>query len=103
MKNISWETLGGQWEHEDASAMLFDHMIDKYNIDPEEDEIDPKLVSRICKGEMNKSEGDEKGWMFEIVANKENSFDVDKLDYLSRDNYHVGLNSQGNQDKINFE
>lgn len=38
-------------------------------------------------------EDDEKAWMFEIVANKVNSFDVDKLDYLCRDNYHVGLNS----------
>lgn len=42
--------------------------------------------------------------MFEVVANKRNSFDVDKLDYLSRDNYHCGLNQQqGNQDYINFE
>lgn len=42
--------------------------------------------------------------MFEIVANKRNSFDVDKLDYLCRDNYHCGLNQQqGHQDYINFE
>ena len=41
--------------------------------------------------------------MFEIIANKRNAFDVDKLDYLCRDNYHVGLNHQGNQDKINHE
>jgi len=42
--------------------------------------------------------------MFEVVANKRNSFDVDKLDYLCRDNYHCGLNQQqGHQDYINFE
>ena len=42
--------------------------------------------------------------MFEIVANKRNSFDVDKLDYLSRDNYHCGLNQQqGHQDYVNFK
>ena len=45
-----------------------------------------------------------KEWMFEVVANKRNSFDVDKLDYLCRDNYHCGLNQQqGHQDYINFE
>lgn len=29
--------------------------------------------------------------MFEIVANKTNSLDVDKLDYLERDAKHLGL------------
>ena len=67
----------------------------------ENDNIDPRLISRLIKGEPNGS--DEKIWMFEIIANKRNSFDVDKLDYLCRDNYHVGLNHQGNQDKINHE
>ena len=32
------------------------------------DEIDPKLVTRLCKGE--KAESDDRDWMFEIVANK---------------------------------
>jgi len=30
-------------------------------------------------------------WIFEIVANKTNSIDVDKFDYLVRDGYHVGI------------
>jgi hypothetical protein len=30
-------------------------------------------------------------WMFEIVANKTNSLDVDKLDYLERDAKQLGL------------
>ncbi len=29
--------------------------------------------------------------MYEIVANKKNSLDVDKLDYLQRDSMHLGL------------
>ena len=42
--------------------------------------------------------------MFEIVNNKRNSFDVNKLDYLARDSYHCGMNQQqGHQDVINFE
>jgi len=31
--------------------------------------------------------------MYEIIANKKNSLDVDKLDYLSRDARHLGLKS----------
>lgn len=42
--------------------------------------------------------------MFEIVANKRNSFDVDKLDYLCRDDFHCGLNQlQGHQDYTNYK
>lgn len=90
--NVTWDSIGGHWEHEDASEMLFNYMIEQ-NLGEdatEADEIDPKLISRLIKGEHNSN--DEKLWMFEIIANKRNSFDVDKLDYLCRDNYHVGLN-----------
>lgn len=30
-------------------------------------------------------------WIFDIVANKRNSIDVDKYDYMTRDSYHLGL------------
>ena len=33
--------------------------------------------------------------MYDIIANKKNSFDVDKLDYLQRDATHLGLKSCG--------
>ena len=83
--------------------MLFDYMLnDKLEEDATiDDELDPKFISRLIKGLPNQH--DDRLWMFEIVANKRNSFDVDKLDYLSRDNFHVGSNPQGNQDKINNE
>ena len=31
--------------------------------------------------------------MFQIVANKRTSIDVDKFDYLSRDCHHLGINN----------
>ena len=96
LKNVSWEAIGGFWEHEDASEMLFEDML-KNRLDEdatEDDELDPKLISRLIKGHPSKD--DDRPWMFEIVANKRNGFDVDKLDYLSRDNFHVGINPQGN-------
>lgn len=101
-RGLTKEAIGG-WEHEDASEMLFDYMIEKCNIDIEEDELDKRFICRLIQGKANAAD-EPKKWMFEIVANKRNSFDVDKLDYLCRDNYHCGLNQQqGHQDYINFE
>ena len=78
-------------------------MIDQYNLDIEGDDLDKRFIARLIDGKPNNSDS-EKKWMFEIVNNKRNSFDVDKLDYLCRDNYHCGINQQqGNQDYINFE
>ena len=96
LKSINWASVGGKWEHEDASEMLFDYMLkEKLEEDATiDDELDPKFISRLIKGEPNQD--DDRLWMFEIVSNKRNSFDVDKLDYLSRDNFHVGSNPQGN-------
>jgi HD superfamily phosphohydrolase len=102
LKNLTKESIKN-WEHEDASQMLFDYMIEKANLPIEEDELDKDFIKRLIKGEkLQKDEN--KYWMFEIIANKRNSFDVDKLDYLCRDNYHCGLNQhQGHQDYINYE
>jgi HD superfamily phosphohydrolase len=66
-------------------------MIDEYNLDIEKDELDKKFICQLIQGKPKEYDSD-KNWMFEIVANKRNSFDVDKLDYLCRDNYHCGLN-----------
>lgn len=78
-------------------------MIDEWHLPAEEDGIDTKLVSRLIKGTMSEKDAPERQWLFEIISNKRNSLDVDKMDYLCRDDYHVGLNAVGNQDKINYE
>ena len=102
-KNITKESIGN-WEHETASIDLFEYMVENYNLDIEGDELDKRFIARLIDGKPLNTADSEKKWMFEIVNNKRNSFDVDKLDYLCRDNYHCGLNQQqGNQDYINFE
>lgn len=90
LKNMTRESINN-WEHEQASEMLFNHMIDSYNLEIETDDLDKNFICRLIHGTPISSD-EPKRWMFEVVANKRNSFDVDKLDYLSRDNYHCGLN-----------
>ena len=79
--------------------MLMEHIIDTNNIDIEREDV--KIVGSLIKGEQPKDPNHEKRkiiiwlisieWMYEIVANKTNSLDVDKLDYLERDAKHLGL------------
>lgn len=40
---------------------------------------------------MRQGRGKEKAFLYEIVNNERNGFDVDKLDYLKRDAYHAGV------------
>ena len=38
--------------------------------------------------------------IFSIINNKVNSIDVDKLDYMSRDPYHIGIDTRYKTDRI---
>jgi HD superfamily phosphohydrolase len=40
----------GHWEHEKASAMLFDHMIDKCGLDIEKDGLDKDTICSLIDG-----------------------------------------------------
>jgi len=50
--------------------------------------VHPYLFSKATR--INRPEK-ERGFLFDIVANKRNSVDVDKFDYISRDCHHVGI------------
>ena len=53
---------------------------------------DINLICDLIKGEgisSNYSQRMEKKFLFDIVSNKKNSFDLDKLDYLNRDLKHT--------------
>jgi len=72
--------------------MMLEHLIDDNYIDI--DSSDVKFVQRLIKGDLP-SENNEKRWMFDIVANKTNSLDVDKFDYLQRDSKFLGIKTVG--------
>ena len=71
-------------EHEYRSCLLFEHIVNKYNIGLVENEIN--IVKRmIDPGPEDIS------FIYQIVANKLNGIDCDKLDYIVRDTYNIGL------------
>ena len=89
--------------HEDRSIKILDHIIDKYNIDIKCHELDAIGDIILCnidnyyrwntKLKVGK-------FLFQIVANKKNNIDVDKFDYINRDNNAVGLKFDANFSRL---
>uniref|UniRef100_A0A667Z8P5 HD/PDEase domain-containing protein n=1 Tax=Myripristis murdjan TaxID=586833 RepID=A0A667Z8P5_9TELE len=87
-------------KHEDASIMMFDHMVEvnkleeemkEYKLVPDEDlEFIKQLIVGRPRSE-NQGRGKDKSFLYEIVANKTSGIDVDKWDYLARDCHHLGI------------
>ncbi|KAI8369175.1 hypothetical protein EDC96DRAFT_607057 [Choanephora cucurbitarum] len=83
---------GLNWSHEQASEMMLEYLIDDNNIDMERTEIN--FVKDLIAGEArSQSKYEDRKFLFDIVANKKNSVDVDKFDYIERDTYNMGLRS----------
>ncbi|CAC5391339.1 SAMHD1 [Mytilus coruscus] len=109
-KDTGFKTL----THEEVSGRMFDHMIE--NNDSLEKEFDKtftkkdlKMIKDLIGGEVTEDDPlqnmDEvveddsqqyKQYMYEIVANKQNAIDVDKMDYFARDCHGLGMTSNFN-------
>lgn len=72
-------------EHEIRGCKLFIKMVKKYKIPLAEVEI-RQIIQMI-----NPSDSTKNHWAYQIVANKLCQIDVDKLDYIRRDCYHLGM------------
>jgi len=75
------------WQHEDASEMMFDDMITQYNLDIPRQDVE--FIKALIAGDPARC-SNEKPFLFEIVANKRNGIDVDKFDYIARDTRAIG-------------
>lgn len=73
-------------DHEVRGCKIFHEMVKKYQLTLSEEEVE-----QICLM-VNPTKDIENIWSYQIVANKMCQIDVDKLDYIRRDCYHLGLN-----------
>lgn len=53
----------------------------------------PQLYNLVAYHFVLYSQFQERRFLFDIVANKRNSVDVDKFDYIERDTHNIGLRS----------
>ncbi len=66
----------------------------RFIVDENHIEISEENLKRTCNLVTNStppSQVKEKEWLYEIIANKRNSIDVDKFDYIMRDAKNIGL------------
>jgi HD superfamily phosphohydrolase len=77
------------WEHEEASMMMLRYMIDQNNLDF--DKYDINFLENLIQPYKIPSYDENRKWLYQIVANYQNSVDVDKFDYISRDANALGL------------
>ncbi|KAI8801937.1 hypothetical protein BJ742DRAFT_661575, partial [Cladochytrium replicatum] len=82
---------GIHWSHEQMSESMLDYLIEDNGIESV-DETEIKLIKSLISGDIP-IKYNEKAYLFDIVANKRNSLDVDKFDYVSRDSKNLSVSS----------
>ena len=83
-----------QPHHEERGIIIFKSMVEKYKIKLTQDEVN-MIIEMIEPNQTNKYK-----FIYQIVANKVCSVDVDKIDYIARDSYHLGLSHMTNYDRL---
>jgi HD superfamily phosphohydrolase len=83
------------------SLKIIDYMVDANSIDIEREDV--RFIQSLIAGTpLNESStmSDGRMWLFDIVANRRNSIDVDKWDYLARDCYCLGIKSSYDHSRL---
>ena len=70
-------------KHEDRGIIIFKEMVKTYNIDFTSEQVN--FIVELIEP-TNKND-----WKFQIISNKYCSIDVDKIDYIQRDSFHLGF------------
>lgn len=80
--------------HEERSIHMLTTMVQKYQIPIRLEEV------HIIKGMIDPDDHQKNHYLCQIVANKVCSIDVDKIDYILRDSYHVGFGTVDRYDRL---
>ncbi|XP_014669969.1 PREDICTED: deoxynucleoside triphosphate triphosphohydrolase SAMHD1-like isoform X2 [Priapulus caudatus] len=101
-----------KWTHEQGSVAMFKHLVEVNGLKEEFnqyglDDRDITFITEQIAGPVAKTgkwsyEGrdENKSFLYEIVANKRNSIDVDKWDYFARDCYHLGIGNNFDHSRV---
>ena len=81
-------------EHEERGCEIIRNIVIRYNIDISEEYI-AIIINMIHPPDDKKYD-----WKYQVVANKVNQLDVDKLDYIQRDCYYLGMKCGGEYSRI---
>ena len=84
-------------EHEERGIEIIKNMVTKYDIGISAEEL-KKIINMIDPTGYDKN-----NWKYQIVANKICSIDVDKIDYIQRDCYHIGMKFGGEYSRLMTE
>jgi len=74
------------WNHEAQGLRLLDHLLDTEEVTLF-DTSETKRLKQILTGEISQ----EYHWLSQMISNSDYGLDVDRLDYIQRDSYSVGL------------
>uniref|UniRef100_A0A8C2IUS8 HD domain-containing protein n=1 Tax=Cyprinus carpio TaxID=7962 RepID=A0A8C2IUS8_CYPCA len=102
-------------QHEQMSILMFDDIVKSLKAENEDmlkehglDDKDVTFIKELIEGATTsewtyKGRDEDKSFLYEIVANKQNGIDVDKWDYFARDCHHLGIrNSFDHQRLLKF-
>ena len=81
-------------DHEERGCLIIRNMVKKYSIDLSDDEVEEIINMINPVGEYKYK------WKYQIVANKINQLDVDKIDYIQRDCFYLGMKCGGEHSRI---
>ncbi|KAG1955778.1 HD domain-containing metal-dependent phosphohydrolase family protein [Pimephales promelas] len=112
-----YDDIPETWKHEQMSVQMFDDIVKSLKTENENvlkehglDDKDVTFIKELIEGAKDsaaewtyKGRAEDKSFLYEIVANKQNGIDVDKWDYFARDCYHLGIrNSFDHQRLLKF-
>ena len=84
----------GEPEHEERGIEIFKNIVKNNDIDLTKEDF-KKIVNMISPPKRLQN-----NWYYQIIANKINQIDVDKVDYILRDCYHLGMKCGGEYERL---
>jgi HD superfamily phosphohydrolase len=85
-----------KWSHEDMSCDMFEWLVEDNGVD-----LSPRIVQKVKDLISSNDSGYKQNkFLFDIVANKRNSVDVDKFEYLMRDSKNTGISASVDMNRL---